>query len=160
MLTLVEPKGFDLIPLLAVVLPASLIGLTVAAIVQHRLGAPLERDEEYQRRLAAGEIHPIDAAVALKKGLPRSASMSAYTFLAGVGLIILLGVFPVLRPEFPTGSGGALVPLGTGQSHRDDRGHVRQARGRGEGADIHLRHGRDHCAVRHRLASPNLHRRQ
>jgi anaerobic C4-dicarboxylate transporter DcuB len=114
MLTLVEPLGFDLVPLLAVVLPASLIGIMVAAVVQNHIGAPLEEDEEYQRRLAAGEVVPIDAAAALEKGLPRKASMSAYTFLGGVAVIILLGIFPTLRPQFPGGTAGALVPLSTG----------------------------------------------
>jgi anaerobic C4-dicarboxylate transporter DcuA len=77
----------------------------VAALVQNHVGAELDQDPEYRRRLASGELTEdeakpaVDDAAAdaeLKKKYPRAA-LSAYMFLAGVGIVVLCGLFPVIR---------------------------------------------------------------
>jgi len=81
--------------ILAVCIPATLIGCGVGAIVASRLGKDLADDPDYQQRLAAGLA---DTAVAAAAG-PATwrAKLSVVLFLIGVVLVVLLGTFPELR---------------------------------------------------------------
>jgi anaerobic C4-dicarboxylate transporter DcuA/anaerobic C4-dicarboxylate transporter DcuB len=64
----------------------------------------MKDDPEYKRRLAAGEIKEVTAADAIEdKPLPPRAALSAYIFLAGVVVIVLLGLFEQLRPVYEVG---------------------------------------------------------
>jgi anaerobic C4-dicarboxylate transporter DcuB len=98
--------------ILAVVVPASLIGLLVAALVELRLGAPLEDDPVFKARVESGQIKPPDPALLALKELKPGAATSAYIFLVAVAAIVLLGVFTQLRPMIPNGNGG-FAPLST-----------------------------------------------
>jgi anaerobic C4-dicarboxylate transporter DcuA len=106
MIAVLSSKGIGLAQILAICVPSTLIGVIVAALVQNHIGVELDEDPEYKRRLASGELTEDeagkgvvdDAAVdaALKKKHPR-ASLSAYMFLIGVGIVVLCGLFPVIR---------------------------------------------------------------
>ncbi|MGH4029753.1 SLC13 family permease [Actinomycetota bacterium Odt1-20B] len=61
MIVLFDKDGWGLPKIMAVAVPATLVGVLVAATVQSRVGKPLEQDAEYQRRLAAGELEPVPA---------------------------------------------------------------------------------------------------
>lgn len=111
MLSVFEPKGFSLASILLIVFPATLIGILVASVVQMRIGKELFDDPEYKRRLAAGEIQPPrvkDENAASQ--IPLTAKLSAFIFVGGVVLTVILGLFSQLRPEFP-GANGKPVPL-------------------------------------------------
>jgi anaerobic C4-dicarboxylate transporter DcuB len=110
---LLGPVGFGIGDILVVVLPASIVALIVACFVQMRVGKELEDDPEYQRRAAAGEIETIDESVLEARELPPEAKRSTMIFLAGIAVIVVLGMFEQLRPAFPDET-GALVPLDTG----------------------------------------------
>src|SRR5262249_59466212 len=58
MIALFEPLGFGLPQIMLISVPATLIGVIVAALVQARVGKDLKDDPDYQRRLQAGEIDP------------------------------------------------------------------------------------------------------
>jgi len=58
MIALFEPAGIKLGTIIAIAIPATLIGVIVAALIQTRVGKELKDDPEYQRRLKAGEIEP------------------------------------------------------------------------------------------------------
>jgi anaerobic C4-dicarboxylate transporter DcuA len=111
MIALFEPAGFGLVHIILVAIPATFIGVVVAALVQTRVGKELQDDPEYNRRLQAGEIERSKAEKekGVGKELPKSARLSAMMFLAGVALIVATGLFPVLRPQILKGS--AFVPL-------------------------------------------------
>jgi len=104
MIALFEPTGFGLTKIMLIAVPATLLGVIVAALVQTRVGVELEDDPEYKRRLQAGEI---EALTGVKKtavaALPASARTSALLFLLGVAFIVAAGVFPALRPLVPKG---------------------------------------------------------
>lgn len=59
------PEGFGLVQVLAITIPASIVACVVMAIVASRMGKPLEEDEEYRRRVMAGEVG-VPAAVAAR----------------------------------------------------------------------------------------------
>jgi anaerobic C4-dicarboxylate transporter DcuB len=113
MVGILDPVGFGITDILIVILPASIVGLVIACFLQMRVGKDLAEDEEYQRRVAAGEIKPIDMSVLEERELPPEAKRSTLIFLAGIGVIMVLGMFEQLRPAFPD-EAGALVPLSTG----------------------------------------------
>ena len=109
---LLDPVGFGIGDILIVVLPASIVGLIVACFVQMRVGKELEDDPEYQRRIESGEIQPIDESVLEARELPPYAKRSTMIFLAGIAVIVLLGMVERLRPAFPDET-GELVPIST-----------------------------------------------
>jgi anaerobic C4-dicarboxylate transporter DcuA len=112
MIALFEPLGVGLPQIILICLPATVLGVIAAALVQTRVGKELQDDPEYRRRLEAGEIQPPGSAKSKgeKKELPKGARLSAFMFLAGVGLIVLVGLFPGLRPA--VAKGNATAPLG------------------------------------------------
>ncbi|TQK19095.1 anaerobic C4-dicarboxylate transporter DcuA/anaerobic C4-dicarboxylate transporter DcuB [Microbacterium sp. SLBN-154] len=150
-LTEVAPYNLGLTQILAITLPACLVGIVVTSLVVNRLGKDLDDDPQVQAKIAAGELahwrsegEKATTAVAasssggggagssgtrgsVKTGEPAGTAgggatsipqptytargrNSALTFFAGVLAIVLLGLFPVLRPSFPV-EGGDPVPI-------------------------------------------------
>ena len=62
MLPLVEVFGYDLVDVLLITVPASIVGVFAMALVMSRHGKDLEDDVEYQRRVASGEVAATRAA--------------------------------------------------------------------------------------------------
>jgi anaerobic C4-dicarboxylate transporter DcuA len=84
--------------ILMVCIPSTLIGVMVAALVQTRVGKDLADDPEYLARLQSGEIErPAVQAAGETAVLPSTAKISAFIFLAGVALVVVLGLAPGLR---------------------------------------------------------------
>lgn len=110
MVVLLAPQGVDLGKLLLIMWPASIAGLLVAALFMVRRGKDLDDDPEFQRRLAEHLVKP-PAATDAEKALPRTAVLSASIFLAGVGVIVLFGLFDGLRPVIGTDDAGDPVRL-------------------------------------------------
>ena len=109
MIGLFAEKGltqWGLPEILMVCVPATLTGVVAGAIVSMFLGKDLKDDPEYQARLAAAQI-PAPKAAGERPPLKPAARISAYLFLTGVALVVLLGFFPELR-KLP----GAKSPLG------------------------------------------------
>ncbi len=118
MLALVEATdaSFTLSNILMITIPAGIVGTLTASFVMSRRGKDLADDEEYQRRLAAGEVAPPEQS---ESGpLPPQAKRSALIFLAGVAYIVLAGLFPDLRPNvIPSEESlGVLEPLGMNET--------------------------------------------
>lgn len=109
---ILDPIGFGIGDILLIILPASIIGLLVASFAEMRVGKELDDDEEFQRRLAAGEIQPIDLSVLESTELPPEAKRSTIIFLLGIAVIVVLGMVERLRPAFPDDAGN-LIPLST-----------------------------------------------
>jgi anaerobic C4-dicarboxylate transporter DcuA/anaerobic C4-dicarboxylate transporter DcuB len=104
MLPLVEVYGFDIVDVLLITVPASIVGIFVMAFFMNRHGKDLEDDAEYQRRLAAGEIEP--PAPPAEIVLLPYAKRSVAIFLGAVALICIFGVFEGLRPTVDVEEGG------------------------------------------------------
>ena len=60
------------------------------------IGKDLQDDPEYQARLASGAI-PAPKPAADRPPLKPAAKAAAFTFLAGLALVVLFGFFPGLR---------------------------------------------------------------
>ena len=112
MLVLTEPYDFDLVQILSITIPACLIGIVVTSLIVNRMGKELDEDPEVQERIASGKLEPPggpsgDAAAQLTA--TKEGRNSALVFLFGVVLIVILGLFPDLRPAF--GPKGEKVPI-------------------------------------------------
>jgi anaerobic C4-dicarboxylate transporter DcuA/anaerobic C4-dicarboxylate transporter DcuB len=108
MLPLVEIYDYDLIDVLLITIPASIIGILAMSIVMSRHGKELDDDPEYQRRLAAGEVHP--PAPAADIVLLPFAKRSVAIFLAGVLAICVFGFVEGIRPTVAA-EGGGVEPM-------------------------------------------------
>jgi anaerobic C4-dicarboxylate transporter DcuA/anaerobic C4-dicarboxylate transporter DcuB len=98
MVGLMAPLGFEIQNILSIVIPSTLVGILVTAFVQKRRGKDLDDDEEYQKKLADGEIEAPHAEIVEAADLPSTAKISAIIFLIGVVSIVFFGFFEDLRP--------------------------------------------------------------
>jgi anaerobic C4-dicarboxylate transporter DcuA/anaerobic C4-dicarboxylate transporter DcuB len=107
-LPLVEVYDYNLVDVLLITIPASIVGILVMSLMMSRHGKELEDDPEYQRRLAAGEVAPAAevATIELKPYAKRSVAI----FLLGVAAIVVFGLFEDIRPTVAA-EGGGVEPI-------------------------------------------------
>ncbi|QWV96178.1 anaerobic C4-dicarboxylate transporter [Geomonas nitrogeniifigens] len=101
----------ELIDILKVCIPSTLVGVIIAAFVSNKLGKDLDKDPEYQKRLQEGVVPaPRNAGADSVKvneairNTPAGAKVSVALFLVGTILVVLFGSFPQMRPEWSVGS--------------------------------------------------------
>jgi anaerobic C4-dicarboxylate transporter-like protein len=116
MLGVFAARGLSLPKLLAITIPSTFIAVLIGALSVAWRGKTLEDDDEYQKRLAKGVVITA-AAEPLKTMSMRNARGSMLLFLIGIVVVVLLGIFPALRPVYETGSKGLVdtdqVSMGT-----------------------------------------------
>ncbi|MGH3079325.1 MAG: anaerobic C4-dicarboxylate transporter family protein [Gaiellaceae bacterium] len=107
-LPLVEVYNYDLIDVLLITIPASIVGIFAMSLVMSRHGKDLEDDAEYQRRVASGEVQPPapPAEIVLQPYAKRSVAI----FLAGVAAICVFGFVEGIRPTVAA-EGGGVEPM-------------------------------------------------
>ena len=110
-LTDVTPYDFDLVSILAVTIPAALIGIVLTSLVVRRLGPELADDAEYQRRIAGGELEPPGSGEQVEVTATTQGRNAAVIFLGAVALIVVFGLFPDLRPQIEGDDGSAPVSM-------------------------------------------------
>jgi anaerobic C4-dicarboxylate transporter DcuA len=100
---LLADKGVTLKHILLISLPATLLGVLAGCFSVAFRGKDLKDDPEYQDRLAKGSVQPPPPAPRLEgKDLFRARG-SVLVFLAAAVLVVLLGLFPGLRPSHTAG---------------------------------------------------------
>jgi anaerobic C4-dicarboxylate transporter DcuA len=101
--------GVDLIRVLAVMIPATLVGVLAGILSVHRRGVPLDEDPIYRARLEEGRVAPADTGAALEGDARRRGAGACAVFLGAVALVVLLGLAPSLRPSYSVLVDGELV---------------------------------------------------
>jgi len=104
MLPLVEVQGYDLVDVLLITIPSSVIAIFLMCLVMTRHGKDLDEDDEFQRRLAAGEIQPPAPVDDIR--VRQFAKRSVAIFLGAVAVICLFGFVEDIRPQVPAEEGG------------------------------------------------------
>ena len=100
-LTAVEPYNFDLAQILSITFPAGVIGIIVTALIVGRMGKDLDEDPEIQAKIASGELaRPEVSGEKIELTATKEGRNSGIIFLLGVLTIVILGLFPDLRPAF------------------------------------------------------------
>ena len=93
----------SLVQLLSITIPSTFLGVIAAALWSMRRGKDLDKDAEFQARIADPEQRDYvygESATLLDKVFPREAYLSVWIFFAAIAAVVLLGAFPELRPSF------------------------------------------------------------
>ena len=98
--SLLGSHGIGIKDIMLVTIPASLIAILVASLVQNYIGKPREDDPEYQRRLREGLIQSEEPSTESTAAINPRAKWAVAAFMLGVVLVVLFGSFPTLRPSF------------------------------------------------------------
>src|SRR5262252_2091243 len=107
LLGLLSPRGVQLQQILLICIPSTLIGSLLGALSVMWKGPELKDDPGYQERLAKGLIEAPAQAVALEGKRKRAARGSVIVFLLAAVLVVVLGLFPSLRPSYSVTAGEA-----------------------------------------------------
>ena len=102
MVGILASREVSLPRLLAVTVPSTFLAVLVGALSVAWRGKNLDEDLEYQHRLTTGELKPPQPLPTLKAVDLFNARGSTILFLMGIGLVVLIGMFPNLRPVYQT----------------------------------------------------------
>ena len=108
MVGILASRKVSLPRLLAVTVPSTFLAVLVGALSVAWRGKNLDEDIEYQHRLATGELKPPEPLPSLKAADLFNARGSTILFLLGIGLVVLIGMFPTLRPVYQTIENGVV----------------------------------------------------
>jgi len=102
-MTIKNDVGVSILQVLAVTMPACMVGLFLAALYSSRRGKDLSDDPAYQQRLADPELKHYmfgETVTSLNKELPKSAKGSVCLFSCALVLIGMFALFPSLLPAY------------------------------------------------------------
>jgi anaerobic C4-dicarboxylate transporter DcuA len=94
--------------ILLVTIPATLAGVLAGTLSVAFRGPDLADDPTYRERLAAGQVSEFAPKPRLEGAERRRAVGACGIFLAAILAVVVLGIFPALRPVFETTVGGAV----------------------------------------------------
>lgn len=102
-LTILSTKyDITLAQIIGTTIPATMIGLFLAALVTNKLGKELKDDPEFQKRMQNPEFRKKmeQSSEQVITELKPGAKKSVYLFLLGALAVVIMGAFPALRPQF------------------------------------------------------------
>jgi anaerobic C4-dicarboxylate transporter-like protein len=108
MIGLLAAREVSLPRLLAITIPSTFLAVLIGALSVAWRGRKLSDDEEYQKRLAKGEVKPPEALPTLQGKALFNARGSTLLFLAGIVTVVLIGMFPNVRPQYQVAGDGAM----------------------------------------------------
>jgi anaerobic C4-dicarboxylate transporter DcuA len=106
LLGLLSPSGVQLYQILLICIPSTLLGSLLGALAVMWKGPELKDDPDYQERLAKGLIAAPASTTALEGASLMRARGSVIVFLLAAVLVVVIGLFPSLRPSYTVVSGG------------------------------------------------------
>lgn len=110
MIGILAAREVSLPHLLAITIPSTFIAVLIGALSVAWRGKALDEDAEYQKRLADGKLKPPETLPAMEGKALFNARGSTLLFLLGIVAVVLIGVFPALRPVYEIASGeGAIM---------------------------------------------------
>ena len=93
-------QGVSLPRMLAITIPSTFLGVVIGSLSVAWRGEELDADLQYQKRLAFGEVKPPEALAQLEGQALFRARGSMLLFLLGIVFVVLIGIFPNLRPAY------------------------------------------------------------
>ena len=106
LLGLLGSSGVQLYQILLICIPSTLLGSLLGALAVMWKGPELKDDPDYQERLAKGLIAPAASTTALEGASLMRARGSVIVFMLAALLVVVLGLFPSLRPDYTVMSHG------------------------------------------------------
>jgi anaerobic C4-dicarboxylate transporter DcuA len=108
MLGFMLTQGVSLPRMLAITIPATFLGVVIGSLSVAWRGKDLEADEEYQQRLANGEVTQPERSITITREKLFGARGSMILFMLGIALVVLIGIFPNLRPAYEVTTNGVI----------------------------------------------------
>jgi anaerobic C4-dicarboxylate transporter DcuA len=93
-------SGTGLPQIMMITIPATLIGVIAGIFSVAFRGRELAEDPEYRKRLTEGKVMPPSAKAELTGLDKKRAVGSCLVFLAAILAVVLIGIFPALRPIY------------------------------------------------------------
>ena len=106
MLGFLLTQGVSLPRLLAITIPSTFLGVVIGSLSVAWRGKNLDADSEYQKRLTTGEVKIPQQSIAIEQKNLFSARGSMLLFMFGIVLVVLIGIFPNLRPAYEVAGSG------------------------------------------------------
>jgi len=106
MVGLLASRDVSLPHLLAITMPSTFLAVLIGAFSVAWRGKNLSDDAEYQQRLSSGTVKPPEMFPALHGKELFNARGSTLVFLLGIALVVIIGVFPQLRPMYQVTDAG------------------------------------------------------
>ena len=100
MLGVLAAHGISLPRLLAIVIPSTFLAVLLGALSVAWRGKELQDDPKYQELLDSGALKLQETATEIKQENLRKARGSLLLFLAGIVAVVVIGIFPNLRPAY------------------------------------------------------------
>ncbi|HEY4425011.1 MAG TPA: anaerobic C4-dicarboxylate transporter [Pyrinomonadaceae bacterium] len=98
-------QGISLPRLLAITIPSTFLGVVIGALSVAWRGKNLDVDPEYLKRLEIGEVKPPQQQAPIEEKNLNRARGSMLLFLLGIIAVVLIGIFPNLRPAYEVAGG-------------------------------------------------------
>jgi anaerobic C4-dicarboxylate transporter-like protein len=93
--------------IMMIIVPATFAGLILGTLSVAWKGKALEDDPEYQKRLKEGKIHFANASNKLSGKELSIAKYSTLVFFLAIIAVVIIGIFPQLRPTYQIAAEGA-----------------------------------------------------
>ncbi|MGI9530915.1 anaerobic C4-dicarboxylate transporter family protein [Lutimonas sp.] len=100
MIGILSVKGVGLPQMMMVIIPSTILAVIIGSFTVFRKGKELADDPIYQQRLKEGKIVALESAKELDKKTLRNAKGSTFMFFFAIIMVVVLGIFPDLRPTF------------------------------------------------------------
>lgn len=100
MLGILSVMGVTLPQMMFVIIPSTLIAVVIGSITVFRKGKELADDPIYQQRLKEGKIISLEATKTQDKKTLRNAKGSTFMFFFAIIMVVIIGMFPELRPTY------------------------------------------------------------
>lgn len=108
MVGLLVQKNISLPILIGITIPSTLLGVLLGALSVAWRGKELSDDTDYQQRLATGQAKPPEKTPEFHSKALLNARGSTILFLVGIAVVVLIGMFPNLRPAYQIVSDGGV----------------------------------------------------
>ncbi|MCZ4693931.1 anaerobic C4-dicarboxylate transporter [Ancylomarina euxinus] len=100
MIGILSVMGVSLPQMMVVIIPSTLIAVVIGSITVLKKGKELVNDPIYQQRLKDGKIIALEATKTPDKKTLNNAKGSTYMFFFAIIMIVIIGMFPELRPTY------------------------------------------------------------
>lgn len=97
--------NISLVTIMMVIIPATIIGVIAGILTVAWRGKKLSEDPIFLERIQAGQLTVAQEAPALTGAALRNARGSLFLFLTAIVMVVILGIFPDLRPQYQIMSG-------------------------------------------------------
>ena len=100
MIGILSVMGVSLPQMMLVIIPSTLIAVVIGSITVLKKGKELADDPIYQQRLKDGKIIALEATKTPDKETIKNARGSTFMFFFAITMIVIIGMFPELRPTY------------------------------------------------------------